>query len=65
MGAFGGRTRVRELGAKMITILELDRVNIAVDGRPILHDITLRIEAGETHVLFGPNRSGRVHRPPH
>ncbi len=43
-----------------MTILELDRVNVAVDGRPILHDINLRIESGETHVLFGPNGSGKT-----
>src|SRR5512143_2814674 len=41
-------------------MLELDQVDIAVDGRPILHDITLRIESGETHVLFGPNGSGKT-----
>lgn len=41
-------------------MLELDRVSIAVDGRPILHDLTLRIENGETHVLFGPNGSGKT-----
>jgi Fe-S cluster assembly ATP-binding protein len=41
-------------------ILELDRVNIEVDGRPILHDITLSIESGETHMLFGPNGSGKT-----
>ncbi|HLN96933.1 MAG TPA: ATP-binding cassette domain-containing protein [Pyrinomonadaceae bacterium] len=41
-------------------MLDLDQVDIAVDGRPILHDITLRIESGETHVLFGPNGSGKT-----
>jgi len=41
-----------------MVMLELDRVNIAVDGRPILHDLNLRIESGEAHVLFGPNRLG-------
>jgi Fe-S cluster assembly ATP-binding protein len=40
--------------------LELDRVDIAVDGRPILRDIDLTIEAGTTHVLFGPNGSGKT-----
>jgi Fe-S cluster assembly ATP-binding protein len=43
-----------------MVILELDRVDIEVDGRPILHDITLRLESGETHVLFGPNGSGKT-----
>lgn len=43
-----------------MVILELDRVNIEVDGRPILHDITMRMESGETHVLFGPNGSGKT-----
>ncbi len=41
-------------------ILQLDAVSVAVDGRPILHDVTLRISSGETHVLFGPNASGKT-----
>jgi Fe-S cluster assembly ATP-binding protein len=40
-------------------ILQLDEVSIEVGGRPILHDVSLRIKAGETHVLFGPNGSGK------
>ena len=36
-------------------MLELDQINIAVDDRSILHDITLRIASGESHVLFSPN----------
>jgi Fe-S cluster assembly ATP-binding protein len=35
-------------------------VSIAAGGRPILHDVTLRIRPGETHVLFGPNASGKT-----
>lgn len=41
-------------------MLELDRINVAVDSRSILHNITLHIESGETHVLFGPNGSGKT-----
>lgn len=43
-----------------MVMLELDRVNIAVDGRPILHDLNLRIESGETHVLCGLKRLGET-----
>lgn len=43
-----------------MVMLELARVNIAVDGRPIMHDLNLRIESGEAHVLFGPNRLGET-----
>ena len=40
-------------------ILQLDDVSIEVGGRPILHDVSLRIKSGETHVLFGTNGSGK------
>ncbi len=39
-------------------MLEINQLTIAVEGREILHEVNLKIGAGETHVLFGPNGSG-------
>lgn len=39
--------------------LVLADVEIAAGQHVLLHDINLRIGAGETHILFGPNGSGK------
>lgn len=33
---------------------------VAIDDKPILHDVNLTINKGETHVLFGPNGHGKT-----
>ncbi|EME69513.1 ABC-type polar amino acid transport system, ATPase component [Paramagnetospirillum caucaseum] len=39
--------------------LELERVGFAVGGRPLLDDITLRLEAGVRTIILGPNGAGK------
>ena len=41
-------------------ILEIKHLTVAVNGKEILHDVNLNVEAGETHVLFGPNGGGKT-----
>jgi ABC-type cobalamin/Fe3+-siderophores transport system ATPase subunit len=41
-------------------ILEIKDLSVRVDNRPILHDVNLTVNKGETHVLFGPNGNGKT-----
>ena len=40
-------------------MLKITDLSVAVEGKPILHDINMTINTGETHVLFGPNGAGK------
>jgi Fe-S cluster assembly ATP-binding protein len=40
-------------------VLEIDKLCVSVENKEILQDINLRINTGETHVLFGPNGAGK------
>jgi Fe-S cluster assembly ATP-binding protein len=41
-------------------ILEIKGLNVSVEGKEILHNISFDIKEGETHVLFGPNGGGKT-----
>jgi molybdate transport system ATP-binding protein len=45
--------------AEGTALVELNRVNVAYEGRSILRDITWTVRAGERWALLGPNGSGK------
>lgn len=40
-------------------MLEIKHLSVAVEGKEIIHEVDLTIGNGETHVLFGPNGTGK------
>jgi iron complex transport system ATP-binding protein len=43
-----------------VTAIELRGVCVALDGRPVLHDLTLSVPSGARLGLIGPNGSGKT-----
>jgi iron complex transport system ATP-binding protein len=43
-----------------VTTVELRGVSVALDGRPVLHDLTLTVPGGSRLGLIGPNGSGKT-----
>ena len=40
-------------------LLDLQHISVDIDEKPVLCDIALKINKGETHVLMGPNGAGK------
>ena len=40
-------------------MLSIDKLNVRVEGKPILNGINLDVRAGEVHAIMGPNGSGK------
>lgn len=40
-------------------MLVIEKLSAGVDGKEILHELNLRINKGEVHVILGPNGSGK------
>lgn len=45
---------------KGASVFEIKKLNVSVDGRHVVKDISLSMGAGEIHVLMGPNGSGKT-----
>lgn len=41
-------------------MLQIEELKVEVGGKPILNNIDMEIPKGETHILFGPNGSGKT-----
>ena len=41
-------------------MLTIEGLQVEVGGKPILSNVNMEIPAGETHILFGPNGSGKT-----
>src|SRR5204862_8120040 len=46
--------------ARMATVVEFRNARYAINGRPLLEDVSFKVESGETVVLLGRSGSGKT-----
>ena len=51
--------QIKEASKLSATILKIESLAASVEDKEILHDISLSIGRGETHVIMGPNGAGK------
>ena len=46
-------------GGVFMALLDVQGISVSVDGKSVLKNLSMQINAGETHILLGPNGAGK------
>lgn len=46
-------------GGVFMALLDVQGISVSVDGKSVLKNVSMQINAGETHILMGPNGAGK------
>ncbi len=46
-------------GGVFMALLDVQGISVSVDGKSVLKNLSMQINAGETHILMGPNGAGK------